>query len=162
MHISKLVGRLRAATGLSGASALRPWAADSAGAAPRPGEASLVTTVYEVTVAGTHYVLKHVEMPPGANSGWHYHDGPVHLVVTSGELTHIQADCTLDGVFTAGQTWHEPHGKDKGHIAVNNSKVTTTLEVLYVLPVGAPASRPLTPAPTCDLTPKLPRSNSKA
>ena len=152
---SGLTGSLAGATGSRQPS---PSAAGSAGASPQPVAPSVVTTIYEVTVGDTHYVLKHVELPPGANSGWHYHDGPVHVLVTSGELTHIQADCTLDGVFTAGQIWHEPPGKEKAHIAVNNGNVMTTLEVLYVLPVGAPAARPLTPEPACDLTPMASQS----
>ncbi|WP_419997829.1 cupin domain-containing protein [Streptomyces boninensis] len=105
--------------------------------------------ISQVTVGGKDYILREVTIPPGQATGWHYHDGPLYGAVRQGTLSHFDASCASDGVYKTGSTLKEPAGSDHVHIGRNLGSTDVVLEVLYVLPHGAPLSEDA-PNPGCD------------
>lgn len=100
------------------------------------------------TVGDTDYVLREVTLPPGQGTGWHYHDGPVVAYVRQGTLHHYDSTCVCDGVYPQGTTVREPSGPSAVHLGQNLGAGALVLELLYVLPHGAPLSREV-PNPGC-------------
>jgi quercetin dioxygenase-like cupin family protein len=83
-------------------------------------------------------VTQTVTFAPGGHSGWHNHPGPAIVSVKSGTLTFYEADdptCT-PLVFPAGTGFVEAGGHV--HIARNEGGENLTLNVTYIVPVGAP------------------------
>ena len=119
----------------------------TAGATP-PGPGVTARTLAQRTVGGTDYTLREITIPPGQGTGWHYHDGPLYGVVKQGTLSHFDSGCASDGVYRKGATIQEPSGPDRVHIGRNLGSIPVVLEVLYVLPHGAPFSED-TPNPGC-------------
>lgn len=77
---------------------------------------------------------------PGGTTGWHYHPGPVVVVVKSGTLTEVHINgCTTD--HFAGSAFFEP--PNEVHNVVNNAKVVTEVYATFLSPTG---SQPLIPA----------------
>ena len=77
---------------------------------------------------------------PGAETGWHFHPGPVIVVIKSGSLTEYQSDgCIL--VHPAGSAFFEK--KDEIHNAVNQTSGVTDVYATFLSPSGA---QPLIPA----------------
>ncbi|MGW7259701.1 cupin domain-containing protein [Streptomyces sp. NPDC054834] len=110
-----------------------------AGATPAgPGVTARI--ISQTTVDGTDYTLREITIPPGQSTGWHYHDGPLYGFVKQGTLSHFGSDCASDGVYRTGSTIQEPSGADHVHIGRNLGDTTLVLDVLYVLPHGAPFS----------------------
>lgn len=75
--------------------------------------------------------------PPGSNSGWHRHPGPVFIQVVSGTMTFYESDdptCT-PVVKTAGQGYLD--AGDHAHIARNESTLPAQNVVTYLAPPGA-------------------------
>jgi quercetin dioxygenase-like cupin family protein len=105
--------------------------------------------IAQTTVNGMDYTLREVTVPPGQSTGWHYHDGTLYGLVKQGTLSHFDATCQSDGVYGAGDTLTEPSGSDHVHIGRNLGTEPLVLEVLYVLPHGAPSSEDA-PNPGCD------------
>lgn len=105
--------------------------------------------ISQATVGGKDYILREVTIPPGQATGWHYHDGPLYGAVKQGTLSHFDASCASDGVYKTGSTLKEPSGSDHVHIGRNLGSTDVVLEVLYVLPHGAPLSEDA-PNPGCD------------
>jgi quercetin dioxygenase-like cupin family protein len=105
--------------------------------------------IAQTTVNGEDYILREVTVPPGQATGWHYHDGTLYGLVKQGTLSHFDATCQSDGVYGAGDTLTEPSGSDHVHIGRNLGTEPLVLEVLYVLPHGAPSSEDA-PNPGCD------------
>nr|WP_241266952.1 cupin domain-containing protein [Streptomyces scabichelini] len=112
-----------------------------------PGVVGKVIT--QTTVGGKDYILREVTIPPGQATGWHYHDGPLYGYVKKGTLSHYDATCASDGVYKSGTTLKEPSGPDRVHIGRNLGSTDVVLEVLYILPHGAPFSQDA-PNPGCD------------
>ncbi|MFD9002236.1 cupin domain-containing protein [Streptomyces sp. NPDC059582] len=100
------------------------------------------------TVGGTDYVLREITIPPGQATGWHYHDGPLYGFVRQGTLSHFDSGCASDGVYRAGSAIQEPAGSGNVHIGRNLGDTPVVLDVLYVLPHGAPFSEDA-PNPGC-------------
>jgi quercetin dioxygenase-like cupin family protein len=96
------------------------------------------TTLWQRTVGETKVTLREIRLPPGADTGWHYHDGPLYARVLAGTLNHFDSSCASDGVYPAGRRLSEPSGADHVHIGRNLGRVGLVLEVLYVLPAGSP------------------------
>ncbi|MFE3638198.1 cupin domain-containing protein [Streptomyces cellostaticus] len=119
----------------------------TAGATP-PGSGVTARLVAQRTVGGTDYTLREITIPPGQSTGWHYHDGPLYGVVKQGTLSHFDSGCASDGVYRAGATIREPSGPGHVHIGRNLGSTPVVLEVLYVLPHGAPFSQDA-PNPGC-------------
>ncbi|AUA16858.1 cupin domain-containing protein [Streptomyces samsunensis] len=107
------------------------------------------TIIAQTTVGGKDYVLRQITVPPGQSTGWHYHDGILYGLVQHGTLSHFDSDCDSDGVYGAGSTLTEPSGANHVHLGRNLGKTDVVLDVLYVLPHGAPLSQDA-PNPGCD------------
>ncbi|MHB9864000.1 cupin domain-containing protein [Streptomyces sp. YIM S03343] len=114
---------------------------------PGPGVTARVIT--QTTAGGTDYILREITVPPGQATGWHYHDGPLYAVVEQGTLSHYDATCVRDGLYRAGSAIREPAGPGNIHIGRNLGDTDVVLDVLYVLPHGAPFSEDA-PNPGCD------------
>jgi quercetin dioxygenase-like cupin family protein len=105
--------------------------------------------IAQSTFGGKDYILREVTIPPGQATGWHFHDGPLYAYVKQGTLSHFDSTCESDGVYPRGSSLKEPSGPDHVHIGQNLGTADIVLEVLYVLPHGAPFSRDA-PNPGCD------------
>lgn len=106
---------------------------------PGPGVSGRV--ISQTTVGGTDYILREITVPAGQATGWHYHDGPLYGVVKKGTLSHFDSTCASDGVYPKGSFIEEPAGSGNVHIGRNLGETPLVLEVLYVLPHGAPFSQ---------------------
>ncbi|MFF3336638.1 cupin domain-containing protein [Streptomyces sp. NPDC002888] len=119
----------------------------SAQATP-PGPGVSARLIARSTVGDTDYVLREITIPAGQATGWHYHDGPLYGVVKQGTLSHFDSACASDGVYPRGSAIQEPAGPKNVHIGRNLGDTPVVLEVLYVLPHGAPFSEDA-PNPGC-------------
>ncbi|MEU6511565.1 cupin domain-containing protein [Streptomyces sp. NPDC046942] len=113
-----------------------------------PGPGVTARIISQTTVDGTDYTLREITIPPGQSTGWHYHDGPLYGVVKQGTLSHFDSSCASDGVYRRGATIQEPAGPGHVHIGRNLGDTPLVLDVLYVLPHGAPFSEDA-PNPGC-------------
>ena len=100
------------------------------------------------TVGDTDYILRQITIPPGQGTGWHYHDGNLYAYVEHGTLSHFDATCASDGVYAKGSHLKEPSGANHVHLGQNRGTTDVVLDVLYVLPHGAPFSEDA-PNPGC-------------
>ncbi|SES43576.1 hypothetical protein SAMN04487983_105418 [Streptomyces sp. yr375] len=139
LRAAALTGAAVAATALVG-----PPAAH----ATPPGPGVTARLIAQKTVGDTDYTLRELTVPPGQGTGWHYHDGPLYAVVKAGTLSHFASTCASDGVYPRGSVVQEPAGAGNVHIGRNLGAVPLVLEVLYVLPHGAPFSEDA-PNPGC-------------
>lgn len=114
-----------------------------------PGTGVSAKLLFQHTVGDKDYVVREITIQPGGATGWHFHEGELYGLVKSGTLTHFDHDCAVDGVYPAGAPITEPSGADNVHIGRNLGTTPMVLEVLYVLPTGAPLSDDA-PAPACD------------
>jgi len=96
------------------------------------------TELWKRTADGTDYTFREITIAPGGSTGWHTHDGRVYGTVKEGTLTHSLADCSIDGIYTAGAGVFEPPGIE--HIGRNLGPGPLVLQVLYILPAGTPLS----------------------
>lgn len=104
--------------------------------------------ISQTTVGDTDYTVREITIPPGQSTGWHYHDGTLYAHVKEGTLSHFDSTCASDGVYPKGSNAQEPAGADNVHIGRNLGDTPLVLEVLYVLPHGAPFSEDA-PNPGC-------------
>ncbi|MFF0050820.1 cupin domain-containing protein [Streptomyces sp. NPDC005498] len=132
-----------ATVGLSLAATVVPASATPAG----PGVTG--TIISRTTIGDEDYVLRQITLPPGQSTGWHFHDGSLVGYVQQGTLSHFDAACQPDGVYKKHSVIKEPAGADHVHIGRNLGTVPVILDVLYVLPHGAPLSEDA-PNPGCD------------
>ncbi|MFI5974177.1 cupin domain-containing protein [Streptomyces sp. NPDC051452] len=113
-----------------------------------PGPGVTARVIRQTTVNGTDYTLREITVPPGQSTGWHYHDGPLYGIVKQGTLSHFDSTCASDGVYPPGSAIQEPAGAGHVHIGRNMGDTPLVLDVLYVLPHGAPFSEDA-PNPGC-------------
>lgn len=77
---------------------------------------------------------------PGGETGWHFHPGPVVVVIKSGALTeHENNGCVI--VHPAGSVFFEQ--KDVIHNAINETGGVTDIYATFLSPSG---TQPLIPA----------------
>jgi quercetin dioxygenase-like cupin family protein len=98
------------------------------------------TVLWQMTDDGKDYVFREITIAPGGSTGWHSHDGQLFGVVKQGILMHNRADCTMDGLYVAGQSIAEKNGPEYVHIGRNVGQDPLILQILYIDPVGAPLS----------------------
>lgn len=129
-------------------------AAWPAGATPGSGATTSIvaqgTTTDQVHVeanGSTAMVYQRVTLQPGGFTGWHYHPGPLLVVVQSGTLTHFDERCD-SRTYTAGQAFEELPGAEHVHMGENVGDVPVVLDVTYVVPAGGPLRVDAT-APAC-------------
>ncbi|MET8529589.1 cupin domain-containing protein [Micromonospora sp. NPDC005172] len=104
------------------------------------GSGVVGTIITQTTIGDTDYILREITIPAGQATGWHWHKGELFGWVKQGTLSHFDSTCASDGVYPRGSFIKEPAGADHVHIGINRGKVPVVLEVLYVLPTGAPLS----------------------
>ncbi|ALG11253.1 hypothetical protein [Kibdelosporangium phytohabitans] len=121
--------------------------APTADATPSSGVTG--TIISKTTADGKDYVVREITIAPGGSTGWHHHLGTLHGVIRGGTLTHNKADCSLDGIYETGSPIVEQPGRDNVHVGRNLGTTPVVLDVLYVLPEGAPLSVD-SPNPGCD------------
>lgn len=92
-------------------------------------------------------MLQRVTLQPGGFTGWHYHPGPLLVVVESGTLTHYDNRCGVR-TYRAGQAFEEAPGAEHVHMGANRGEVAVVLDVTYVVPSGSPLHFDA-PAPSC-------------
>lgn len=113
--------------------------------APATGTASRILA--RCTVAGREFVLRQTIVEPGGDSGWHFHDGTLFVLVTGNDLDHPGTDC-VPVTHRRGRIFREPSGREHAHLARNLGPNPLKLTVLYINPQGSPLSRGIAP-PTC-------------
>ncbi len=106
------------------------------------------TVIWQMTDEGKDYVFREITVAPGGSTGWHSHPGQLLGVVKEGVLMHNRADCSMDGLYVAGQSIAEKGGPDYVHIGRNVGPGPLVLQILYVNPAGAPLSDDA-PDPAC-------------
>jgi len=94
--------------------------------------------LYRSSTDGRDFILRDITIAPGGSTGWHWHDGTVIGAVKQRTLTHYSSDCTVDGVYVAGDSIAEPSGAEHVHVGRNLGVEPVVLEVLYANPVGRP------------------------
>jgi quercetin dioxygenase-like cupin family protein len=77
---------------------------------------------------------------PGGETGWHYHPGPVVVVIKSGSLTETHSDGCVT-VHPAGSVFFEK--ADVIHNAANQTGGVTEVYATFLFPSG---TQPLIPA----------------
>ncbi|MEZ0356908.1 cupin domain-containing protein [Mycobacterium sp. SA01] len=112
------------------------WFAAPAVATPNSGiEAE---TLVQSTLNGRDFVTRELTIAPGGTTGWHYHPGQVFGVIKQGTLTHYKGDCSVDGVYNAGDSISEGSGTGYIHEGRNEGPVPVVMWVLYIKPAGSP------------------------
>ncbi|TDB75949.1 cupin domain-containing protein [Actinomadura sp. KC216] len=89
-------------------------------------------------------IMRKVTVPAGGSTGWHYHPGPLLVVVSCGTLTHTFADLSGQAI-TSGMCVVEPGGPDNVHIGDNREATPLIVHVVYFLPLNSPLSVPVPP-----------------
>jgi len=106
--------------------------------APASGTASRI--LLRLTLGSRDLIVRHTVIEPGGTSGWHYHDGPLIVLVARGTLDHPYAD-GAPVRYRRRQIFREPSGPGNRHVARNLGAEPVTLIALYLLPKGSPLSR---------------------
>jgi len=96
--------------------------------------------VLEVPMAGaTDVVMQRIMVPPGESIDWHYHLGPMIVVVQSGTLTTLIAGRGTR-TSTAGEAFIEPAGGHWVHKGVNAGAEPLIMFTTHLIPVSCPLS----------------------
>ncbi|MET9557404.1 cupin domain-containing protein [Streptomyces sp. NPDC006645] len=141
-------GRSRVGMIAAGAATAVLVGAGTAGATPA-GPGVVGTIISRTTVGDKDHILRRITIPAGQSTGWHFHHGTLYAFVEQGTLSHFDATCESSGVHPAGSALTEAPGAENVHIGRNLGTVPLVLDVLYVLPHGAPLSEDA-PDPGCD------------
>jgi quercetin dioxygenase-like cupin family protein len=86
----------------------------------------------------TDIAVVNIAVIPGGHSGWHYHPGPVLVVVKTGAITFYHGNnraCTGTR-YPAGTSFIESGGEVG--IARNEEAVETTVVATFLVPAGGP------------------------
>jgi quercetin dioxygenase-like cupin family protein len=117
-------------------------------AAATPSNGVNSQTLHQSSDDGRDFIIRESTFDPGASTGWHWHDGRLIGAIKQGTLTHYRSDCSVDGVYNAGDTMTEPTGPDHVHLGRNLGSTPVVLEVIYVNPAGKPLAEDA-PNPGC-------------
>ncbi|ORA11839.1 hypothetical protein BST16_18425 [Mycobacterium asiaticum DSM 44297] len=98
---------------------------------------------------GRAFVVRDATIEPGGRIGWHWHRGTVIAAVKEGTLYHYGSDCSLDGIYRAGESFVEPSGADHVHDGRNLGATPVVLEVMYIIPEGTPLADAREAPPGC-------------
>jgi quercetin dioxygenase-like cupin family protein len=138
--------RSRAAIVLATVTGLSLMGGPAEATPPGPGVTGKI--LWQRTVGDHDLVFREIHLPAGQSTGWHTHDGNLYAVVRKGTLSHFESDCEPDGMYRTGSFVFEPGGATHVHIGRNLGGTEVILDVLYVLPHGAPLSEDA-PNPGC-------------
>lgn len=84
----------------------------------------------------TDIAVSSIVVPPGGHSGWHFHPGPVVVLVTAGEITFYHgSDANCSGIRHPAGTAFIEEGGVVG-IARNEGTVTATVVATFFAPLG--------------------------
>lgn len=119
-----------------------------ASAAATPNSGIEATTMVQSTLDGRDFVTRELTIAPGGTTGWHYHPGQVFGVIKQGTLTHYRGDCSIDGVYNAGDAISEGSGDGYIHEGRNEGPEPVVMWVLYIKPAGSPLAVDM-PNPGC-------------
>ncbi|MGW3544797.1 hypothetical protein ACWDNI_30245 [Nocardia niigatensis] len=114
---------------------------------PAPATRTASRILFRFGLARWDLVLRQTVIAPGGQSGWHFHNGTLFVLVTGGVLDHPKADCT-PVTIRPWRVFREPSGPGHAHLARNSGPRPVTLTVVYVNPKGSPLSRGI-PPPAC-------------
>ncbi|MET8579224.1 cupin domain-containing protein [Streptomyces sp. NPDC005012] len=90
--------------------------------------------------------VRRITLSPGSTTGWHYHHGPLLVVVSQGVLTHTFARDLSTETVQAGQAFVEAPGPEHGHIGNNLGTTPLVMYAVYFLPSPtSPLSEPTPP-----------------
>jgi quercetin dioxygenase-like cupin family protein len=117
-------------------------------ASATPSAGIEATTMVQSTLNGKDYVTRELTIAPGGTTGWHYHPGQVFGVIKQGTLTHYKGDCSVDGVYDAGEAISEGSGAGYIHEGRNEGATPVVMWVLYIKPAGSPLAVDM-PNPGC-------------
>jgi quercetin dioxygenase-like cupin family protein len=95
-------------------------------------------TMVQSTLHDKDYITREITIAPGGTTGWHYHPGQVFGVIKAGTLTHYNSDCSVDGVYNAGDAISERSGSGYVHEGRNEGSTPLVMWVLYIGPAGSP------------------------
>ncbi|AKK29446.1 cupin domain-containing protein [Mycobacterium sp. EPa45] len=109
-----------------------------ASATATPSSGIEATTLVQSTLDGRDFVTRELTVAPGGTTGWHYHPGQVFGVIKQGTLTHYKGDCSVDGVYNAGDAISEGSGDGYIHEGRNEGTIPLVMTVLYIKPAGSP------------------------
>lgn len=113
-------------------------AAAPASATPARGISAAVLS--QSSRGGQDFITRLLIIEPGGSTGWHWHQGQVLGVIKEGTLTHDRADCSVDGIYRAGDSIVEEIGPEHVHIGRNLGSTPLVMLVLYIDPEGDPLS----------------------
>src|SRR3569833_2265519 len=105
--MTRLPSFAMAAAGIAALSVGLPGAASAT-----PPRDTVGTVFWHTSDAGKEYIFREITIAPGGSTGWHSHDGELFGVVKDGVLMHYRADCSMDGLYVAGQSIAEKGGPD--------------------------------------------------
>ncbi|MFF7638582.1 cupin domain-containing protein [Kitasatospora sp. NPDC008050] len=91
-------------------------------------------------------VIRTITIPPGENTGWHYHPALVQAVVLSGTLTRVLQDGTVE-ITRPGEPLVEL--PQQVHIGYNHGNEPIVILANYQVAQGCPLA---VPAPPPDLS----------
>ncbi|HWD71879.1 MAG TPA: cupin domain-containing protein [Actinomycetota bacterium] len=83
-------------------------------------------------------VFQEVDLAPGGFTGWHTHPGPLLVVVKTGTLSHLDAQCHVQ-TYAAGKAFSEPAGKEHVHMGQNLGRFPYSSTSPTSSPRAAPA-----------------------
>ncbi|PND56396.1 cupin [Mycobacterium sp. ENV421] len=109
----------------------------AAPAVATPNSGIEAETLVQSTLNGRDFVTRELTIAPGGTTGWHYHPGQVFGVIKQGTLTHYKGDCSVDGVYNAGDSISEGSGTGYIHEGRNEGPVPVVMWVLYIKPAGS-------------------------
>ena len=113
----------------------------AAPAAATPSRGVESTVIWEKTEGGKDYSFRRLVIAPGGSTGWHSHPGQLAGTFKEGTLLHNRAaDCSVDGLYNAGQGITELAGPEEVHIGRNVGPVPVLVEMLYINPAGTERS----------------------
>ncbi|MFJ7209270.1 cupin domain-containing protein [Streptomyces sp. NPDC098789] len=103
---------------------------------------------FELSVSGgpCRTVIQRTVVPPGAETGWHYHPGDVVVVVARGVLTHYDAIGRVE-VHPAGTSFQEPAGMIHAHLGRNEGEEPVVLYATHLVPLGRALALPVPVVP---------------
>ncbi len=113
---------------------------------PAPAVGTRSRLLLRLRLGRREVLLRQTIIDPGGETGWHYHDGTLIVLVTGATLDHPGYDCRPVR-YRPGRIFREPNGPEHPHLARNSGGEPLRLTVRYVNPVGSPLSRGLPPPP---------------
>jgi quercetin dioxygenase-like cupin family protein len=117
-------------------------------ASATPGYDISAGVISHATLNGFDYITREIVIEPGGSTGWHWHDGRIFGVIKEGTLTHNLSDCSIDGIYNAGDPIIEGSGENNVHIGRNLGTTPLVMQALYINPAGTPLAEDA-PDPGC-------------